>query len=148
MKWKLTGLLIFFSNLSIASSTPHNLTGYNNFNTLKYRPRADKWYMPVIFSVNKQPVLEFTTWHKQSCPSNQFTFIQPITAKNIYTETMNFADGSPAANQPGDSTELKKLKDFWKTNELLIGLSFVILVGLIIFFVWRKKKSKNVDLLL
>lgn len=41
----------------------------------------------------------------------------------------------------GADAEDISLANIWKTNELLIGVSFVALVGLIIYFVWKKKKK-------
>lgn len=53
---------------------------------------------------------------------------------------------SPVAKGPVTAVSDKAAVDdsivqFWKTNELLIGVSFVALISLIIYFVWRKKKK-------
>ncbi len=50
-------------------------------------------------------------------------------------------------NKTDEKGITKEVKNFWKTNEILIGVSLVALLGLIVFFIWRKKKpgKNNID---
>ena len=50
-------------------------------------------------------------------------------------------------NKTDEKGITEEVKSFWKTNELLIGVSLVALLGLIVFFIWRKKKpgKNNID---
>lgn len=61
------------------------------------------------------------------------------------TSFSNIENGDTLHN--AKSTTADALKRFWKTNELLIGVSVVALVALIAFFLWRKRKPRknNID---
>lgn len=76
----------------------------------------------------------------------EITFTGVQNNKLVYTTAYsNINSGDTLSN--AKNTTADALKKFWKTNELLIGVSVVALVGLIAFFLWRKRKPErnNID---
>lgn len=64
------------------------------------------------------------------------------------TSAMAFNESDTARPAENKTTNISaSVKDFWKTNELLIGISLVALTVGIVFFVWRKRKDKSGPLL-
>lgn len=76
----------------------------------------------------------------------EITFTGVQNNKLLYTSAFTQLTNSDTLSNTSNSTTAS-LKRFWKTNELLIGVSAVALVGLIAFFLWHKRKpgSSNID---
>lgn len=73
--------------------------------------------------------------------------LKGISGKSIlYDLKQSPVSNGDAASSATDAANIS-LSNILKTNELLIGVSFVALLGLIIYFVWKKKKkgSGNID---
>lgn len=76
----------------------------------------------------------------------EITFTGVQNNKLMYTTAFSNIENGDTLNN-AKSTTADALKRFWKTNELLIGVSVVALVALIAFFLWRKRKPRknNID---
>ncbi|MEP7319304.1 MAG: hypothetical protein ABI921_11200 [Panacibacter sp.] len=80
----------------------------------------------------------------------EITFTGVQNNKLIYSTSFSSLendDTSSSKSNLNESSTAASLKRFWKTNELLIGVSVVALVALIAFFLWRKRKPgrNNID---
>ncbi|HRI19310.1 MAG TPA: hypothetical protein PLA68_00085 [Panacibacter sp.] len=53
-------------------------------------------------------------------------------------------DSSGSLKKGNENGITDSLKSFWKTNELIIGISVVVMLVLIIFLIWRRRK-KSID---
>ena len=80
--------------------------------------------------------------------NNYVVELKGVSGKNIlYDLKQTPVSTGDAADSLVNGAADVSLADIWKTNELLIGISFVALLGLIFYFLWRKKKKGkgNID---
>ena len=95
-----------------------------------------------IFAVDKN--IHTDTFYLGEFEQRNFeiTFTGVQNNKLMYTTAFSNIENGDILNN-AKSTTADALKRFWKTNELLIGVSVVALVALIAFFLWRKRKPRN-----
>jgi hypothetical protein len=61
--------------------------------------------------------------------------------KLLYTTTRTSLAGDNENAGKGKDGITKSVRQFWKRNEILIGISLVAVLILVVYFFWRKKKT-------